>query len=213
MPTSCLFCRQGVCTFGVNSNRVHQPDTSIGSSLSSLSEAVDLDMSRRFLATEFMQSSPEAPPPTNTYGRMRPESPTLNSNLAQNPSNETTNETGTESSRPQSPDVWTLSTLPYWFVITALSEESIRTTCSRILSLETLWSIGAQLDLASPGLPGTTLDGMLILRIPGPSFGMGTRVKRLLSLMNLEEQLTSLICCDGQTVILSSWKSRDPPPY
>lgn len=58
---------------------------------------------------------------------------------------------------------------------------------------------------------GWKREMMLIVKIPAQSSGVGTRVRLMLSLMNFAEVSTLLTYCDGLTVILCEWKSRDHP--
>jgi hypothetical protein len=56
--------------------------------------------------------------------------------------------------------------------------------------------------------PGWKQERMLIVKIPAPSFGVGTRVRQMLSLMSFEEVSTLLTYSAGLTVILCEWKSK-----
>lgn len=71
-------------------------------------------------------------------------------------------------------------------------------------------SFGAVLELGSHSLPGILREPKLILKIPGPSFGVVTMVKKMLSSMNSEEVSTSRTFLDGWIVTLAEWKLKDP---
>jgi len=53
----------------------------------------------------------------------------------------------------------------------------------------------------------------LILSVPDPSSGTVTRIKNILWLTNFEEALMWHICCDGQIVTQSVWKSKALPDH
>jgi len=57
--------------------------------------------------------------------------------------------------------------------------------------------------------PGNKPDQMLIQRILAPNFGMATKVRKILFLMNLEEVLTSVTCSDGWIVTRAWWRSKE----
>lgn len=58
-------------------------------------------------------------------------------------------------------------------------------------------------------LPGQKPEQMLIQRILAPNFGTAIKVKKTLSLMNLEEESTLVTCSDGWIVTRAWWRSKE----
>lgn len=71
---------------------------------------------------------------------------------------------------------------------------------------------GVKLSPVNPEEHGLKREWMLTLNCPQQSFGADIDVRNMLSSMNLEGKLESVICSDGSTVIQSTWKSRDLLP-
>jgi len=94
------------------------------------------------------------------------------------------------------------------FVITRISTVFAQILNSRLLSSGLVESTGVQLAVGRVTGPGWRLALPLIAKIRAPSFGVAMTVKRMLSLMNLEEQSTWPIFFDGSTSIRSEWKPR-----
>lgn len=65
----------------------------------------------------------------------------------------------------------------------------------------------------NPDGPGMKQDWMLTQRILGLNSGMGTRIKKILSSTNSEEELTYRTCCGGWIVTQSWWKSKGAREY
>lgn len=187
----------------------HKQGSSTGKFSLSAQDLDDWAGSRKFLATEFMQSCQDPQPPTNTSGSKTQEWMEHSSSLAENLSNVTVNETGNPYWPPQSPEIWRVSTLPWSFVILVPCLESARNILNLLLSNDLFLSSGVAVDLANQDEPGMKPALMLILKIREANSGTAIVVKNMLLSMNLEEVSTLPIFYDGVTDIQSLWKSRD----
>nr|WPR18599.1 MAG: hypothetical protein [Chemarfal virus 235] len=97
------------------------------------------------------------------------------------------------------------------FVITGISKQFARTLCNQVVWSDHALSTGVRLRLASRTELGPRPGMMLTLKIRVLNSGVGTRISRILSSTNLEEQSTYRTYCDGSISIRSEWKSRDLP--
>jgi len=96
----------------------------------------------------------------------------------------------------------------FTFVITRISTVFGQILFSRVLSSGLVESTGVQLALGRVTGPGWRLALPVTAKIRAPSFGVAMTIKRMLYLMNLEEQSTWPIFSDGLTNIRSEWKPR-----
>lgn len=134
-------------------------------------------------------------------------------NSAKEHSNETVPQTGILSKLPRLEGTSRRFHRIFLFDITALwSElEQIMPKLNQ-LKKKSLCIMGPQAQ-GSPEGPGLKQDWMLTQRILGLNSGMGTRIKRILSSTNSEEELTYRTCCGGWIVTQSWWKSKGAREY
>jgi len=145
----------------------------------------------------------------NMSGKTRLPSMELDLNWGEDLYNEIEQMTGMQSENQPRKGEWKISPVTFMFDITFHSELLLRTVLRQILWREPVMFSGDLLELERVEEPGKRQEWRLTLRIREPNGGVVTRVRRMLSLMNLEEELTSPICYDGLTVIQSVWKRRD----
>jgi len=128
--------------------------------------------------------------------------------LEQNPFNETPEQIGIEYVYWHLPANSIRYPVTFMFVITRISTVFAQILNSRLLSSGLVESTGVQLAVGRVTGPGWRLALPLTAKIRAPSFGVAMTVKRMLYLMNLEEQSTWPIFSDGSTSIQSEWKPR-----
>lgn len=136
--------------------------------------------------------------------------PTLSFLMEEDQSEEITHMIGIKLFKMPSQDGWTRSQEIFWLDVTATSEELPQIICNQVRQLGNVSSIGVPQELVRVEELGTKQVWMLTRKILGPSFGMDTAIINMLSSMNSEGELTSLICCDGLIVIQWLWRSRGP---
>lgn len=163
------------------------------------------------LEEESMQSSPDQVQQSPTFGRMTPPLMERDSNLALNRSSEIARLNGSLFGPPPSPEISTRSrptfvlqvTAPYVqleLIINLLMESNGEQLC-----------FGAQLELANHAGPGMKREWTLTAKIPEQSFGVVTKVRRMLYVMNFVAVSTLPIYSGGWIDIRYVLKSKEVP--
>jgi len=173
-----------------------------------------LDSPRRNLLPEFekcldpsMPNSPDQKQPLPIVLKKKVEMENLLSSES-SLSEGTTNETGSQYGPPQSPDFLSqFQPISEWYLIGPSGRLPATSQLACQLK-DMLQCYGELLALENQSVLGMKLESMLMLKIHDPSFGMVTKVRRVLLLMNFEEESTSRICCDGLIVTRSVWRSK-----
>lgn len=162
------------------------------------------------LSDHIMQSLPDLKPLQTTFGKKILESKEPNLNLENSLSTSTVQWTGMQSLLTQQPE----TLIPFHrrskFVIGNLSARFVQSIFDQLDSLDLAEYIGAQQILEKPIAVGKKQVWTLILKFPAASFGKLTRVKKMLSSMNLEEESTTISSSGGWMGIKSSWIAKDP---
>jgi len=154
-------------------------------------------------------SSLEAQRPKNTCSKMLPRLRDLDLSLEASRSDATQATTGTKSRILPKEETSNRYPRMFTFGITARLRKSLQHLRSLLLWNEKCLCSGvSQVLVRAEGL-GKKPVWTLILRIPAPSGGVATEVKKLLLSMNSEEISGSPIFYDGWTVIQSWWRLRE----
>ncbi|AMB42997.1 hypothetical protein [Circovirus-like genome DHCV-2] len=184
-------------TFEASWNLELEPDFSIGRSLFNSRSPNVLRQSRNSLVNPFTPSRRDPRQLSSTFGRKILESMERNSNSETVLLDVTIKRTGTRSETTQNQETWTISPPMFTFAVTIPSDVSASTILSLLQSRSGSLFSGAQLAQGSLDEPGKKPESVLILKTPGPSFGMGTvAMSRWLS-MNFGAALIYPICSDG----------------
>lgn len=141
-----------------------------------------------------------------------------NLNLGKSRSEGTPERTGTKYSKVLKKGRFQPYRPTYIYDITFPSNEYMKRTLNRLLLIDSaMFTInnrrytGGQLELEKLTKLGKKGALKLTLKIPTPSGGTDIAVKKMLSLMNFEEELISVIYLDGSTDIRSSWSVKAEP--
>lgn len=214
---------------GLSQSPLTLPATLIGSEASSSNQRVTFDTGNWSSTSE--ENSPcelarqrsvhrrtanlqEVQQPATTSGRIQQESTGPSLNLGSSPSNATQQRTGILSGIWQNQVRYFESLQTYEYCITELSEQSQQTILCQLEWSELSMCSGVRLVLASHGVLGRKLDHSLTLKIHQASSGVDILVRKVLSSMNLEEELVSTTYSAGLTDTRSMWKSKVHPfPY
>lgn len=200
-------------------NGVSRLDTSIGR-LSSTSRKRDLSSpSKGSSLLERIMNSPVLPRPKNMSGKKTPEFQEASLKLESNPSYDLEKPTGMKSGNPQEAETSWLS--PLMYEVLNLNECNVIATSDELgLILQSLLPLNVEFTyfgvlpvLENPEGHGMRRVSLLTLRVPLQSSGMVTKIKKMLSSMNLEEISASLTCYDGWTDTPCWLKLRDQASY
>lgn len=131
-----------------------------------------------------------------------------NSSLELSLLNATTQLTGTQSGRmlPQANLIESPPMLE-WSILGHYETLKLLTVLLEVLYAKHGYT-GALPELVNLGGHGNKPVKMLLVKILNPSFGLAIEVKRTLSLMNFEEELTLPTSCDGWIVTQCTWSKK-----
>jgi len=149
----------------------------------------------------------------NMFKKKTPESPTPSSNTESNLSNAMHRRIGRLSGTPPKEVISLPSPQIFESIPIVLSAALLPTFLSLLQLKKWFFATGELLVLASLEPHGTKQDLIVTLRIPEPSFGAGTRVRRMLSSMNFEVVSTLATYSDGSTGTPLLWKLKEAPPH
>jgi len=144
-------------------------------------------------------------------GRRTPELPEPNLNWESSRSTATRSGTGMLFGSAPSPATLRRSPLRFVYRVIELSEPYAQTIKSRLEWSGLVMFSGVELAVESRGMLGRQPETTLTVKIRGQSSGADMIVKSVLSLMNLEEVLTSVTYSDGLTDTRSLWRLKDLP--
>lgn len=144
-----------------------------------------------------------------TSGRKTPEWMVPNSNSELKRSNAIRRQTGQLSNAQPFRANYKTFRRTYSFVVTTNSNELARITQWLQQLNEPVKYFGAELVQERVDEHGRKAVWQLTVKTHEQSGGVVTEVRRMLSLMNFEEQLTSPTCCAGWTGTRSEWKPKE----
>jgi len=199
----------GVVGYEDSSSPATHRDMSIGKSSFALKEKEDYDGLKTRSGQQFTPSCPEVKRQKSMFSKKTPESPTPNSNLEVNRSEEIPKKIGKRSGRWPSPVIMKKLIRSYDLCIIGLSELSTQTIRDQLEWSELVSYTGVELVLESRGELGKRQEWMLTLRIQTLNFGAVTKARRMLSLMSFVEISRSQTCYDGLIDIHVTLKSKD----
>lgn len=110
---------------------------------------------------------------------------------------------------PPSPGIWTPSQQMYEWCLTGPLEPLLRTSHALKRLFARFGCSGESVVVANLGAPGMKPVWRLMASVRVVSFGMATRVRKMLCLMNFEEGLMYPISSDGVTGTRCEWKSKE----
>jgi len=147
--------------------------------------------------------------PTNMYGRILLQSQERASAWERSLRTEIQQSAGNRLDHRLSLAIWKRSLPTFTYVIISHCGESLLTFYDRYLWFDPALSSGDLPLLESHEQPGTKLVYVLTLKIPVPSGGAATQVRKLLSSMNFVELSTWPTSSGGWTGILSRWRLKE----
>jgi hypothetical protein len=115
---------------------------------------------------------------------------------------------GMQSEQRQKVEIYDPSQVMFSFAITFHYEPLLRITLRQLLWRDNVMFSGDALEVVRVEEPGQRQEWKLTLRIREPNGGVVTKVKKMLLLMNFEEESTSPTYLDGWTDIQSVWKQK-----
>lgn len=212
----CLICRccdkencpPMLCGSKVNKKPEARMDICIGSSSSPSPRKLLWPPSEESLAEVSMQSFPDLNVRMTTFAKKKPESMDLGS-MEQSLSEEMPKLIGKPSGNRPRPGIWRPSPPTYEWSLTGHFERLVPTMTALDRLFAKFGYTGAEVGLVNLGELGKKEAWMLTASVQGASFGMVTRVNRVLSLMNSEEVSTFPMCCDGVIGTRSVWRSKE----
>jgi len=189
------------------SSSVVMEDISIGKSSSPLESSKVFQQSEDCL-DQFMRSLPDLVQQENMFGKKTPQFKEQDLNLESNPFQDVPPLNGIKSGNLLKEEILMRSPHRYVFKVIELSEQSMQTLRNQLEWSDSALYFGVKLELVSRGVLGMKQEWMLILKIPGPSFGAVTEVKKMLLSMNFEEVSMSRTSYDGWIDIQLLWKLK-----
>ncbi|AMB42992.1 hypothetical protein [Circovirus-like genome DCCV-13] len=202
-------CSHPACrTYEVKPRSVQQ-GSNTGSCLRSIPSRSDSLPLSPALSDRHTANQPDQKPPMTMFGRKTPRWTEQDLKWVNDLTEEMSKPTGSEYGNPLLQGTFCPSKQVFVFNITAHSVQYALTTLNQLLlNVESLSFMDLQV-LENREEPGKKPVGLLILKIREANFGMDTQIRRMLYLMNFEEESIFPIYCDGLIATQYSLKSRE----